>query len=80
VAIRITIGNTVQIGAWTSRPKGGIGIYHGSVQFNGAVGNVTVHLLRYGKIITEITGLAITTSCKSNIQNWNAWVGSSSII
>lgn len=78
--IKVTIGKIAQIGTWTSQPKGGIGIYHGSVGFDGTVGNVTVQLSRYGTTIAEVKGLSITTKCKSGIQNWNAWVGSKSII
>lgn len=75
-AVTVQIGGTTQAGKWDSIPDGGVGIYHGSVPFNGATGQVVVSLSRGGM---SVSGAAITTDCSSNggLNNWNAWVGSS---
>ncbi|KAG4428839.1 hypothetical protein IFR05_015680, partial [Cadophora sp. M221] len=74
--VTVTIGGVSQVGTWENTPDGGVGIYHGSVDFNG-VGDVVVTLSR-GGTIASVVGASITTSCPQNIQNWNAWVGSAS--
>ncbi|KAF3360637.1 hypothetical protein VdG1_01597 [Verticillium dahliae VDG1] len=76
-AATVSIGGKAQAQwAWDSIPDGGVGIYHGSVPFNGATGEVVVTLSRGG---LSVKGPAITTDCSKNagLNNWNAWVGSS---
>lgn len=72
----VTIGsNAPQSGTWTNTPKNGAsGLYHGSVPFNGRVGQVTVEILRDGLKVVSITGDNITTTCTAGIVNWNAAV------
>ncbi|KAH7033736.1 glycosyl hydrolase family 71-domain-containing protein [Microdochium trichocladiopsis] len=67
----VTIGGVSQGITWENKPVGGIGIYHGSVPFNGNTGPVTVSVSGVG----SFDGPAITTSCTNNIQNYNAWTG-----
>lgn len=71
----VTIGGSVQSVDWDRIPEGGIGLYHGSVPFNGATGNVVVSLSRGG---LSVKGADITTDCSAygGYNNWNAWVGS----
>jgi hypothetical protein len=75
----VTIGTTTQTGTWRNTPAGGSGIYHGSVPFNGDLGQVTVTIWRMingqKTTIVEIAGASITTDCTGDIENWNAWVG-----
>lgn len=71
-SVSVSIGGVVQEGSWRNTPSGGIGIYHGSVPFNGLLGPVIVTVNAVG----SVTGPDISTSCTDNIQNWNAWVGS----
>ncbi|CRK37986.1 hypothetical protein BN1708_007593 [Verticillium longisporum] len=76
-AATVSIGGKAQAQwAWDSIPDGGVGIYHGSVPFNGATGEVVVTLSKGG---LSVKGPAITTDCSKNagLNNWNAWVGSS---
>lgn len=70
----VTIGSTVQSGAWRNTPASKTGLYHGSVAFNGAVGPVTVTINRNGAQVVAVAGDAITTSCTDGIENWNAAV------
>ncbi|KAK9241814.1 glycosyl hydrolase family 71-domain-containing protein [Lipomyces tetrasporus] len=74
--VTVSIGGVVQTGTWENAPDGGIGIYHGSVPFNGDTGKVIVTISRSGTTIAQIVGQSITTSCTDGIENWNAWVGS----
>ncbi|KAK0117589.1 hypothetical protein ONS95_011925 [Cadophora gregata] len=72
-SVSVTIGGTSVGGAWTNKPYGGVGVYHGSVDTKGLTGKVVVTVSRGGAIMT-MNGNSITGSC--NIENWNAWVGS----
>ncbi|KAK9318864.1 glycosyl hydrolase family 71-domain-containing protein [Lipomyces orientalis] len=74
--VTVSIGGVVQTGTWENTPDGGIGIYHGSVPFNGNTGEVVVTISRSGATIAQVDGDSITTSCTNGITNWNAWVGS----
>ncbi|KAI8267365.1 Mutanase [Colletotrichum sp. SAR11_239] len=72
----VNVGGTSQAGTWTSVPDGGIGVYHGSVPFQGR-GSVTISLQRGGANIATIDGGSITDNCaERGLTNWNAWVGS----
>lgn len=75
--VSVSIGGSVQQGTWENIPSGGSGIYHGSVPFNGRTGDVVVTISRSGSTIAQVQGASITTQCTQNIENWNAWVGSS---
>jgi hypothetical protein len=73
--ITVSIGGATQTGKWSHTPEGGVGLYHGSVPFNGA-GAVVITLSRGGTQVTQISnGPAISSSCTNGITNWNAWVG-----
>lgn len=75
--VTVSIGGAVRQGSWESTPAGGAGIYHGSVPFNGATGEVVVTVSRGGNTVSEVRGASITTNCRNGIKNFNAWVGSS---
>lgn len=75
VDVSVGIGGVVQDGKWKNRPHGPIGIYHGSVPFDGNTGQVIVTVSRQGKTVAEMRGASISESCPDDIQNWNAWVG-----
>lgn len=79
---RITIGDSVQIGNWDSVPDGSlgyVGIYYGSVDFDGHTGDVKIELISSGgDVVATLNGAAISSTCKNSVQNWNAWVGSAS--
>lgn len=74
----VKIGGTTQSVTWETIPDGEVGVYHGSVPFNGATGQVVVTLSRGGPSSIVVTGASITTDCGKNngLNNWNAWVGS----
>ncbi|KAJ5968962.1 Glycoside hydrolase family 71 [Penicillium viridicatum] len=76
VDVAVDIGGVVQDGKWKSTPSGQIGLYHGSVPFDGNTGQVVVTISRRGNKIAEMRGASISDSCPDDIQNWNAWVGS----
>ncbi|RHZ43443.1 glycoside hydrolase family 71 protein [Aspergillus thermomutatus] len=59
----VSIGGSAQTAAWSSVPDGNIGVYHGSVAFDGRTGPVTVSLLRDNQVITTIQGKPISASC-----------------
>lgn len=69
----VTIGGTVFTGTWSQTPDNGVGIYHGSVPFNGATGKVLVEIDRDGVAIVNAEGAPITASC--DMVNWNAYTG-----
>ncbi|KAJ5605270.1 carbohydrate-binding module family 24 protein [Penicillium lagena] len=76
--VTVTIDGQTQSGTWEWAPNsqiGGVGVYHGSVPFNGLLGEVTITLSRGGETIMSIEGPAITDTCPHGIANWNAWVG-----
>ncbi|KAF9872878.1 hypothetical protein CkaCkLH20_09741 [Colletotrichum karsti] len=74
--VTVSVGGTSQAGTWTSVPDGGIGVYHGSVPFQGS-GSVVITLQRGGGTIATITGGSITGTCaEGGLTNWNPWVGS----
>ncbi|KAJ5998516.1 hypothetical protein N7451_006326 [Penicillium sp. IBT 35674x] len=74
----VSIGGSAQGVGWSIVPDDDVGIYHGSVPFDGRTGPVSVSLQRDNKIIATITGESISAGCPHGIQNWNAWVGSAS--
>lgn len=77
--ITISVSGTDLGASWTATPSGDIGIYHGSVSFSSHSGVVTITISRGGATITSIDGQSISSGCAaaSDIENWNAWVGSS---
>ncbi|OJJ96887.1 hypothetical protein ASPACDRAFT_33894 [Aspergillus aculeatus ATCC 16872] len=76
--VSITVGDVALEAAWNSTPSGGAGLYHGSAAFSVQAGTVEVAISRDGAIIASFTGPDIVTGCaaSSDIENWNAWVGS----
>lgn len=62
---------------FTDTPSGGIGIYHGSVDFTGHSGAVTITVSRGGSQVASFTGAEIGSGCKAvnGVENFNAWVG-----
>lgn len=73
--VSVGFEGTVQTGAWTTTPDGGIGLYHGSIPFSSNLGVVTVSVSRSGAVIMGNSGPAISTECTDSLENWNAWVG-----
>lgn len=73
--VQVTIGGVSIAADWTSKPHGGVGIYHGSVPTNGLTGPVKVHVYRGSSLVVRIDGQTIYGSCKDGINNFNAWVG-----
>ncbi|PYI33812.1 alpha-1,3-glucanase/mutanase [Aspergillus indologenus CBS 114.80] len=74
--ISVTIGG-VNVGAtWTNTPSGGVGIYHGSVSFEGHSGSVVISVTGSTGTIT-VGGQDISSGCweGDQVENWNAWVG-----
>ncbi|KAL5336623.1 glycosyl hydrolase family 71-domain-containing protein [Aspergillus crustosus] len=71
----VSIGGDKHTATWTVVPDDNVGAYHGSVDFDGRTGPVTVGLVRNEQTIAKIDGEAIG-NCAHDIQNWNAWVGS----
>ncbi|RAH87503.1 hypothetical protein BO86DRAFT_300109 [Aspergillus japonicus CBS 114.51] len=76
--ITVTIGGEDMGAQWNSTPSGGAGMYHGFVSFSVQAGAVEVAISRNGATIASFTGADIVIGCSSstNIENWNAWVGS----
>lgn len=74
--VTVSFDGSSQSGTWSNVPTDGIGIYHGSVPFNGRTGNVVITLSRGGSVIAQINEQPITTNCINSLENWNAWVGS----
>ncbi|KAE8379600.1 glycoside hydrolase [Aspergillus bertholletiae] len=77
--ITVSIGKTKVTGTWDNVPKGGKGVYHGSVPFTNS-GKVKVSISRGDKEIASVSGEHITSECPSKdkgFQNYNAWVGTS---
>ncbi|KAG7150578.1 Mutanase like protein [Verticillium longisporum] len=73
--VTVSIGGASQVGNWSDQPEGGIGLYHGSVPFNG-IGQVSISITRNGAAIASGSGIAITNQCETGgLANWNAWVG-----
>ncbi|KAF7164009.1 hypothetical protein CNMCM5623_008648 [Aspergillus felis] len=74
--VTVSIGGSTMAGTWSSVPNEGVGVYHGSVPFDGRSGDVTITLTQNNAMISEVKGKPILTGCPNGIQNWNAWVGS----
>lgn len=78
--VSVTVGGTALNAAWTWVPDGGIGVYHGSVDFGGATGDVSISITRAGKTVASLSpgadGSIGTQSCINGLQNWNAYVAS----
>ncbi|APA15443.1 hypothetical protein sscle_14g102130 [Sclerotinia sclerotiorum 1980 UF-70] len=74
--ISVTIGGVSLPASWDKIPSGNIGIFHGSVSYNGEIGVVVVTVSRSGTLIASVNGASITTSCTDGFMNLNAWVGS----
>ncbi|KAK3374698.1 glycosyl hydrolase family 71-domain-containing protein [Podospora didyma] len=77
-SVTVSIGGVSQAGTWSDMPAGNGGLYHGSVPFSGQLGQVVITITCGGRVVTEGTGRAITTSCTNGLVNWNAWVGQGS--
>jgi hypothetical protein len=77
-SVTVTVGG-IDLGAsWVDIPDGGVGIYHGSVEYGPNTGPVVVTV---GSMV--MSGKAITTDCnlatgQNGVMNWNPWVGSAS--
>lgn len=62
---------------WSSILDGGVDVYHGSVELHGDAGAVRVQILRGGRSLAKVDGMAISVaSCHYRLTNWNPWVGS----
>ncbi|OLN85639.1 Mutanase Pc12g07500-like protein 5, partial [Colletotrichum chlorophyti] len=77
--VSVTIGGITQTGTWSKSPEDGVGLYSGSVPFNGNLGDVVVTISRGGGSTLSGSGVAISAQCGTGgLANWNAWVGSAS--
>ncbi|KAK0712673.1 glycosyl hydrolase family 71-domain-containing protein, partial [Lasiosphaeria miniovina] len=75
--VEVTVGGRTQAGSWKHRPDGGVGVYHGSVEFGGRTGDVVIRVSRGGSTIAQINGRSVSPdNCRNGLNNWNAWVGS----
>lgn len=78
--VSVTVGGTSLNAQWTWVPDGGVGIYHGSVDFGGATGDVSISITRGGRTVASLSpgagGSIGTQSCVNGLQNWNAFVAS----
>lgn len=78
--VTVTVGGNTFHPKWSSVPDGGVGVYHGSVELNGATGAASVHISRGGRSLARVDGMAISAaSCNNGLTNWNPWVGSAVI-
>ncbi len=74
--VKVIIGGVDLGAAWTDKPSGGVGLYHGSVAYGGHTGAVVVSV--NGMVVN---GKEITTNCnrtpgQNGVANWNAWPSS----
>ncbi|KAK2022430.1 glycosyl hydrolase family 71 protein [Colletotrichum zoysiae] len=76
--LSVTIGGQRSLNSWNFIPPDSIGVFHAAVPFNGRTGDVKVGLLDNGNSELVINVASITGSCPDGIQNWNAWMKSSS--
>ncbi|CDM36417.1 CAZyme family GH71 and CBM24 [Penicillium roqueforti] len=74
----VSIGDWTQTVGWFDVPDDDVGVYYGDVAIGAHRGPVTVSLMRDNVIIATIEGKAISSTCEHGVQNWNAWVGSTS--
>ncbi|GIJ86888.1 hypothetical protein Asppvi_005786 [Aspergillus pseudoviridinutans] len=76
--VTVTIGGVAVPASWSKSPSKNVGIYHGSVAYNGLRGKVVVTISRNGQTIAQVDGEPISSECAQSVMNWNAWVGSAS--
>ncbi|KAE8151753.1 glycoside hydrolase [Aspergillus avenaceus] len=78
--VSVKIGKQKLTGKWENVPRGGSGLYHGSVPFK-STGDVKVTVSRDGDKVASVSGEHITDRCPDlngkDYQNYNAWVGTS---
>lgn len=74
--VTVSIGGVQLGGGFKSKPTGGIGIYHGNVTTKGLTGAVQISVSRGATTYQQIPSQSISTDCKLNIQNYNAYTGS----
>ncbi|KAK5123833.1 hypothetical protein LTR85_002469 [Meristemomyces frigidus] len=74
-SVSVSIGGVSQAGTWRNVPDSGVGLYHGSVPFNGNTGEVMVTVIGGAGTIAMAGDQDITTDCTNGVENWNAWVG-----
>ncbi|KAJ5320666.1 CAZyme family GH71 and CBM24 [Penicillium antarcticum] len=74
--VEVTIDGLKFYASWESEPDGGVGIYHGSIDFNlHLFRDVSVTVVRDLAVI-RVSGTPITTVCDNGLNSWNAWVES----
>ncbi|KAJ8112809.1 hypothetical protein OPT61_g4911 [Boeremia exigua] len=77
--VTVFVGGRSIPGTWTSKPYANIGMYHGSVDMDGANGNVVVRITRNGNTVMQTSGKGtITAGCANGLTNFNAYVDSGS--
>ncbi|KAK1996777.1 family 71 glycosyl hydrolase [Colletotrichum falcatum] len=81
--VTVSVGGAAAEGSWDDDggvPPGGVGVYHGSVPFDGRTGEVVVTVHRDGGVVVaQVRGRPITAECShGGMNNWNAWVGAAS--
>jgi hypothetical protein len=77
-SVRVSIGGDEKDTKWEFEPDGGVGVYHGSFDYDSKhLGETTVTILRNGKETVSVKGRSLTKECTGDLANLNAWVGSS---
>ncbi|KAL3429247.1 glycoside hydrolase [Aspergillus tetrazonus] len=78
--VAVAVGGVNRSAQWTNTPDRARGVYHGSVPFDGRVGEVVVTLSRAEKVLVQMKGKPIDDQCLGNHTNWNAWVGNATAV
>jgi len=77
--VSVTIGGATVLASWTTKPDGGIGIYHGTADFSTShKGDVVITVRRGNSEVAAVKpgskGSIGPGSCVNGLTNWNAFV------
>ncbi|KAK4106016.1 carbohydrate-binding module family 24 protein [Parathielavia hyrcaniae] len=78
-SVSVTVGGVPMPAAWTDKPDGDVGIYHGHATFTAAnTGDVVITVSRGSSTVAAVnpgaSGVIGTSSCVGGLTNWNAFV------
>ncbi|KAK4107593.1 carbohydrate-binding module family 24 protein [Canariomyces notabilis] len=78
-SVSVTVGGVPVPAAWTDKPDGDVGIYHGHANFTaGNAGDVVITVSRGSSTVAAVNpganGAIGTSSCVGGLTNWNAFV------
>ncbi|KAJ5887845.1 hypothetical protein N7495_007886 [Penicillium taxi] len=77
-SVAVSIGGIKNNAKWEYEPDGGVGIYHGSFDFDSkTLGKTVVIISRDDQESMRLQGNPLSTVCSGGLANYNAWVGSS---